>query len=322
MTTILLSQKEPALKKLLRYAPAITILFCMLFFLRNAALTKDWVLTGLQRAALGVLPSVFPFLVLSDLLTSAGGLPEWMGNWIARPLKLPGSAGSAILLGWICGFPIGASYLAKQTGREELTESQASRAVAAASIPSPAFLVGAVGIGYWNSAAAGAMLWGGCVLSAFLGCLFSGFFQKEPVNQSKKTAPVMQEPLMRALTASVVKAAVCSLNLCACIVFFSVLAGAVSSVLCRFGAPALAKPVFTALLEISGGIAAAVALPNADIAVLICAAACGWSGLSVHFQIFSVCQNLKISAKKYLLAKGVQAILCLVFAALFAIFKR
>ena len=90
MTNQTIPSRAPA-QKFLRVFPALAVLFCMLFLLRNPAAAKDAVQIGLHRAATGVLPSVFPFLVLSDLLTSVGGLPARMSR--CRPgSAMPSSA--------------------------------------------------------------------------------------------------------------------------------------------------------------------------------------------------------------------------------------
>ena len=104
-----------------------------------------------------------------------------------------------------------------------------------------------------------------------------------------------------------------SLNLCAFITFFAVLTEAVKSALGALGIPATFSPFLAALLELASGIFSAPAVPT-HFLLPFCAAACGWAGLSVHVQIFSVCEKLQMRCGKYLLAKGMQAALCFLFA--------
>ena len=47
-------------------------------------------------------------------------------------------------------------------------------------------------------------------------------------------------------------------------------------------------------------------------ALLMCAAALGWSGLSVHLQIATICSGRNISLTPYFIAKAAQGVICLV----------
>ena len=287
----------------------LAVLLLLLFFLRNSALAKDAVLAGLRRAALGVLPSVFPFLVLSDLLVSVGGLPHKIGACLSPLFRLPPAACAAILLGWICGFPIGAVYAAKEAEAGNLAPEDGERAVAAASVPSPAFLVGVVGGGVFHRGSVGLILWFLCVFSAAVVCAVGGIGRKNAVKNSENSLPSAPEPFFRLFTGAVRRAANVALNLCAFIAFFSVLIAATGAVSARFGVPSGVFAWGAALLELSGGIDAAGAI-STPLLLPFCAACCGWSGFSVHFQIFAVCEKMRLRYGKYLFAKALQAILC------------
>ena len=300
---------------------SLALLFLMLFFLRNSELAKNAVAEGLRRAALVVLPSVFPFLVLSDLLATGGGVPRAMSGWLSPILRVSKPACSAILLGWICGFPIGAVYGAKELESGNISREEFERTVAAASIPSPAFLIGVVGAGTFNSAKAGVFLWIFCLLSAAIICVFSGkkqkIYRKIPRN-SPLPAPV---PFFKGLTGAIKNAAGVSLRLCAFIAFFSVLISAVQSVFARFMPVPLLSSGVAALLELTGGIASSSAISEV-LRYPFCAAACGFAGFSVHFQIFAVCEKTNFQYGKYLLAKGLQTLFCFLFALVFQLLQK
>ena len=296
--------------RLLKKAKAIpffvfAILFVMLFFLRNTNLAKEGVIKGLRLAALSVLPSIFPFLVLSDLLVTEGGLPQRASDWLAPLFRLPPAACSAILLGWICGFPVGAVYAAKEFEHGNLTTEETERTAAAASIPSPAFLIGAVGNGLLHDPIAGVYLWTSCVLSAAIICAFYGKKRQKYRKVPQKAERTISVPFFKALTDAVRNAAGISLNLFAFVAFFSVLIEAVKAVFARFGLPSFLGVSVAALLEISNGISSSSALP-APFLLPFCAAVCGWSGFSVHFQIFSVLGKIRLHYGKYLAAKAFQ----------------
>ena len=113
-----------------RILPTLGILFCMLLFLRDPTLGREAVLRGLRISAWNVLPSVFPFLVFSDLLISGNALPKGFSKVLQRLFRLPAEGCTAILLGWVCGFPVGARCAATARKNGRLTADQAERTVA------------------------------------------------------------------------------------------------------------------------------------------------------------------------------------------------
>jgi hypothetical protein len=124
-------------------------------------------------------------------------------------------------------------------------------------------------------------------------------------------------PLGRLFTDAVSASSSAILLVCAYVVFFSALGGTVNLFLERFGAPALLKAIVFGVLELSGGVSAAAALPATITSALLCAFAAGWSGISVHCQLLSVCSGHGLRFRPYLLAKLAQGFLCILLFWLF-----
>ena len=108
-----------------------------------------------------MVPALFPFLAVSSLLVSLG-FGEWVSPHLAGvmgPLfRLPGQASSALLLGLVGGYPIGAKTAADLYRENLLTADEAERLLAFCNNSGPAFIVGAVGAGVFGSASAGLLL--------------------------------------------------------------------------------------------------------------------------------------------------------------------
>jgi hypothetical protein len=100
------------------------------------------------------------------------------------------------------------------------------------------------------------------------------------------------------------------LSVCAYVVFFSALMGALSAVLTDLGAPKLLSASLFSLLELSQGVSYATGLESIQAAACLTAFTSAWSGLSVHCQVISVCDGCELSFKRYFLAKLLQAFLC------------
>jgi hypothetical protein len=85
--------------------------FCFLLVLRNADAAVSYMGRGLSLCARTVIPSLFPFMVVSEMLV-ASGAGEALGRLFARLMRrvfgLSGAGASALFLGSMCGFPVGA----------------------------------------------------------------------------------------------------------------------------------------------------------------------------------------------------------------------
>ncbi|MBQ9806852.1 MAG: hypothetical protein IJW49_10170 [Clostridia bacterium] len=298
-------------------------LFCLLLIFKNGEIASDYIHRGLLLCAKSVIPSLFPFMVLSELLIS-GGMGERIIGKIASPLsrlfRLPPSAISAVLLGLVCGFPIGAKTVAGAYRQGRLSRQDAERALCISNNPSSAFVVAAVGTSLWENTRFGVVLYLTVISVSLLWGLADGVLQR------KRTEPQMGAVQVRndteylkgakLFTESIRSATGGILSVCAYVVFFSALMGALSAIFLDLGAPKLLSSISFSILELSQGVSHAPDVGNTVQAAILSAFACGWSGLSVHCQVISVCDGLDLSFRRYFLAKLVQALLC---AAVFAV---
>ena len=291
-------------------------LFCLLLILRNAELAISYVNAGLMLCARAVVPSLFPFMVLSELIVAGGTESKWI-KILTKPLEkllgLPSSGCSAALLGMLCGFPVGAkcAVLAYESG--SLTREEARHVLLFSNNPSSAFLISTVGISLWENRNFGVLLYTITLSVALITGTFYRFLQKKEETPTFWKSPLTPPaPLSgaRLFTNSIASATVSILLVCAYVVFFSVLTGTLGLCLSILGAPGELCTLLSCLLELSGGVSKAATLSNAPLAALLCAFAAGWSGLSVHCQILSVCDGKGLVSRSYFLAKLIQGILC------------
>ncbi len=298
----------PTLRKALL---PLGVLFCMLLFLRNSGLARASVLGGLRLAGLQVLPAVFPFLVFSELLVSGTAPPRLATKGLQTLFRMPAAGCVAILLGWLCGFPIGARCAVRALKNGLLTRDETERAVAISSVPSPAFLIGGVGAGMLGNRAAGLFLYGATIFAAATaGAVSARVGSRESTLPPPVLSPQAAQPFAKRLTSAIRGSATAALHICAFVVFFSAISGAVGAILSRFGMGAVPSAWVGSLLELSGGVAMAAELPDPRAALLLCGAAAGWAGLSVHCQILSVCDGYGLRSGRYFLSKAAQALLC------------
>lgn len=295
----------------------LAFLFTML--LRNAETAVESVRTGVLLCLRSAIPSLFPFMVLSELLVESG-LGVLLGKTVGKPLSrllfLPPEGCCALLLGLLCGFPVGTRSALALYDRSILSKAELERLLCFCNIPSSAFLISAVGVSLYGNRRFGILLYGACVASSLL----IGFCLRSKKKDLPCTHPISAPP--KSLSVSTFTRAVSSatgamLSVCAYILFFSSVIGCVSHALAPLDLPEAVRALLFGILEMTSGTAAASAVPNETASALLCAFLVGFGGLSVHCQLLSFCEGRRLSLKPYFLAKLVQGALCAATVALF-----
>lgn len=123
-----------------------------------------------------LLPSLFPFFVLSSFLTSTGILQRTaphLDRLTHRLFGLPGSCSAAILLGAIGGYPVGARTVSELYSKGVCTKKDALQTLRFCNNAGPAFLVGSLGAGILGNKQLGILLYALHLICALLiGLLF------------------------------------------------------------------------------------------------------------------------------------------------------
>ena len=303
-------------------------LFCLLLLLKNAEIAVTSMKEGLWLCAETVVPSLFPFMVLSELILS-GNLLQRLLKKLTAPLQRifhVSSAGCiALLLGLLCGFPVGARCAVNAYDKGLISKEETQHVLCFSGVPSSAFLINAVGLSLFHSRKIGVLLWGSVLLSALLvGALFAWQTKK------KEDLPHCENPLLtesasggaQLFTNAISSATRGILLVCAYVVFFSTLAGALNAILQGFCIPPLLQSLIFGGLELSVGVHQATRLFDRSVALPLCAFFAGWSGLSVHCQVMSVCEGRSFAFRKYFLAKLLQGMLCALLCASAMIFGK
>lgn len=299
------------------------LLFSLSLLLRRADVAADCMRDGLSLCARAVVPSLFPFLVLSELLV-ASGAGEWLVTPIVRPLGnllgLSRKGCCAVVLGLVCGFPVGARCAILSYENGTMTRTECERALACSSIPSSAFLISTVGTTLWKNAKFGTLLYLCTILSALLSGILLYALQKR--NQEEIKTKAVSSPIKIRFKTSMLPTAIknatgSTLLICAYVVFFSTLTGAIGLILAHLGANQTTHAILSILLELSGGVSAASELANRHLALILTGAAVGWSGLSIHCQMLSLCDGHDLSTRPYFKAKLFQAVGCPLMMTLF-----
>lgn len=292
---------------------AFMCVFLLILFFKNSEATARWVTDGLRLCAVKLIPSLFPFMVVSSLMVSSGA-GETVFRIFEKPVGALFGVGrqccAPIMLGWLCGFPVGARCASELYGEGRIDKTDFTRILCISSTPSPAFLVGAVGTGMLGESRLGIWLYAASILS----CIAVGVFMKLVSKERKAPSPALQPRSVprvgfaRALTSAVTDSATGMLYVCAFVVFFSAFLGALEGALSFTALSDASAALLFSFFEMTSGLSRISALPGN--ALPLCALASGWSGLSVHFQTAAMCRSADVKLSAYILSHIAKAVIC------------
>ena len=291
---------------------SIGCFFMLLLVLKNSEVAIEYVTQGLKLSVSHVIPSLFPFMVISELIVRSG-VVSVISRPIARPARVLFGVGregaSVFLLGALCGFPIGARSAVRLYECGRIDKDELASLMDFSNNPSSAFVISAVGVSLFGNRPLGLLLYVITLLSAIsVGILRNFASRKRRKKDNGSYCSRVSGLSISDFTDAVTSGALGVINVCAFVVFFCVVVGTLGIVLDFFGAPRNIRALFFSFLEMTGGVSAASALSPTSIGALLAAFCLGWSGLSVHCQVLSLC-GTRIGAMRYFISKLIQGIL-------------
>lgn len=289
---------------------------------------------GIRLCGNVILPSLFPFFVLSSLVVELG-MSRYLGK-LLEPVMAPlfrvnGSCAAALALGFVGGYPVGAQTAIQIYENGQCSRTEAERMLAFCNNSGPAFILGVVGAGVFGSGAAGLLLYLTHLLASLLvGILFRFYKAGEGPRTRRGQGPQFQAAsFSKAFTKSVTGALRSTLNICAFILFFTVflrilahagvLTGAarlLSALLSPLGMDQTwAERLLTGLVEVSSGVSS---LTDGTLSGRLSMAAfmLGWAGVSVHCQVMAFLGDSGLSIRTYVTGKLLHGAISAILTAL------
>lgn len=242
-----------------------------------------------------IIPSLFPFFLLSMLMNRLG-VPAMLGR-LTAPLSrwlfgVSGAGGTAFFMGLCGGYPLGAAYIADMYESGAVNREEAEHLLGFCNNSGPAFIIGAIGNGIFNSPKLGLFLYAVHILSAALTGII---MRKNSPHGSAMPLSSTLPPFSRAFTDTLRQAVVSILNVCGYVVCFTVLVGLLdadgffSLIIGQLSWLSGAelhwmRSLLTGFLEMGSGVGQMQGLSVTPMSLALAAFIVGWGGISVHFQ--------------------------------------
>lgn len=296
-----------------RFSTVVLPSFILIFFLLLLLLPDvsfEYMKNSLKLCVRGLIPSLFPFMVISDFLISGnygGILKMTVGKIISLVFGTSADGSFSVLLGFLCGFPIGAKSAIKLYSENKISYREFCHIMSFCNIPSPAFLCGSVGL-MFNSRAFGVLL----LLCVIISSCIMGIIGRAVYRYDKKSSPVSagESKVCTAFTEAVTSSASVMLCVCGYVVFFSVIIGYASALCDRLNLPRYFSVILSGIFEISNGMSSASGAGLGIFSLVLAGFFAGFSGLSVIFQIISLDSKDYIPKKVFILQKLLMGLIC------------
>lgn len=157
----------------------VVIAICLVIFSRsNLEATRN----GLELWAFTVVPSLFPFFVITNLLskTNVVNILGKLLDKIMKPLfNVPGIGGFAFVMGLISGYPVGAKVVSDFRKQQLVTKDEGERLLAFSNNSGPLFILSSVGISLFGDTKTGILLLCTHILSCTTVGIILGKFSKK-----------------------------------------------------------------------------------------------------------------------------------------------
>jgi len=289
-----------------------SVFFISVFFSEVIAVSIRAALPLLTRV---IIPSIFPFIILSDFLTTYVDFSsiKLISKLFERVFKINGAAAVAFITGILCGFPLGVRCAVKLYACGKITKAECERLIGFSNNTGPAFLISGIGAGLYGNVKLGLCLYFSMIISSVaVGFLFS--LSKTP-SDSSSDYTLSKNHLD--ITESIRSAGLSTLYICSYILAFS----CIGAIIRRITGEGALYLFIIPFIEIgsSTAILASYGIGN-SLTLFLTGFAVGFSGICVHFQAKSFLAKTDIKMRKYIIMKLVQGVICgglLLFSAFF-----
>lgn len=317
---------------------SLIIFLIMLLIISNPTRFSNSTVSGLNLFFTAVLPGLFPFMLLTKLLTEIGLIFKLTKKCNSFSNKLFGTSGLslyAFFMSILSGYPIGSKIISDLYDKNYITETEAKRMSIFCTTSGPIFIIGAVGTQMFGDFKIGIFIYISHILSSvMLGIIYNVFSKKNNLKQSTQNLIIEANPtenifshcINQTINSLFIVAAYITIfylitELLETLNIFKFLSNTLFLIFRNFNiSHSQCKSIIYGLLEVTRGCKSF----STDISILSTALTSGiisFSGLSIIMQSMSFLKNTKIKMHWFIKIKLMHSIisilLCFLLLTLF-----
>lgn len=257
-------------------------------------------LEGINLCLYTVIPSLFPFLVISGIIT--GNIGSQSKNTFLKfekVLGIPRGASAVVLLGLLSGYPNGAQNIHQIYIEEKISKKDAERMLPICNNAGPAFIFGMISTLFTN-------VWIPWILWTIQ--ILSTLFLSVILPEKSKSALKYNHPQTGSIITSLQTATRSMVYICSWVIMFRIILGVMELRLLKV-LPTFVKILICGFFELTNGILALNLIENEAVRFILVSLFLSIGGLCVLLQTSSVAENLCL--KKYCMGKALHAAISL-----------
>lgn len=283
----------------------LTIIF--IIFIINI----DIVITSVKSASIiffnKVFVSIFPFIILSDILYYYNYhlfLKDNIGALISKIFNINSKSSSIFLLCLFTSHPGNAIYIKNMLDNDEISLNDASNLLCYTYFPSIAFVIGTIGISLYGSYRFGLYLYLICLINNILIGIFlrnknDNIDSDIVINNNSNIFDVISNSIMKGINTSFI--------ILGTLIIFTII---INLILRYVNINPYILGIFSGILELTSGVIKISDISNSiNNKFLLTVFILCFSSLSILFQSFTILSKYKINIKKILIVKLIFSII-------------
>ncbi len=299
------------MKKYSNQIISILTFIILILVLLNKELVSTSILSSLYIWYNTLVPSMFPMIVLSDILityNSTNIIPKLITNSISKLFNISKNATTIFFFSLISGFPTNAVIIKKAVDTNKISTNEGEHLLLFCNFANPLFILQTIGKFYLkNSTYAVIILISNILSNIIIGTIFR---KKNNPNTNYINYPDKNQSLGIILKDAISKAINSLFLVAGTITMFIILTTLLSHIL---NLNNILKLTIQSILELTMGLSYLSNLNLDDtIKVVISTAILSFSGLSIHLQVYSILENIKY--KNYLKGRILSTVLSSIIA--------
>ena len=300
----------------------IIFFFILIILLVMSKQNFDSVKTSINIYFSSVIPSLFPFILFTEIILKTDIIyliSKLLGNAISKIFKINKNGVSSIIIGFLCGFPMGSTTVSKLYKDNSINKKDAHVLLSFVNNCNPAFILSTIGIGIFNNLKIGIILLISHLTSAILvGIIYSKIYNTKTNNIIQKNinnCKLEKKQQNNTNFFDVIKISISNTfitlgNILGFIILFNLLSNITTLFLKKINISKNIITIITGIFEITNGCNNINEL-NIDYRLKICIVSflLGFSGLCILCQVFSTIYKQNFKFKNLIISKTLQGII-------------
>lgn len=315
----------------------IFVFVIILIIISNPEKFTNGTVSGLKLFFFNVLPGLFPFMLLTKLITEIGlvyQICQKLDKFSYKIFGTPGISIYAFLMSILSGYPLGSKIIADLYLKNQITEQDAKKMSIFCTTSGPIFIIGTVGTIMFKNYKFGIVLYASHILSSLLlGIAYNFFTKRKNTNTNKivifqkqlqyeKSTNIISKCINETINSLFIVGAYITIFYLIGEVFeilniFKILNSIFSKSFKIFGFNNIQSSGFIyGVLEVTRGAKILSILPSSS-SLILATGIVSFSGLSIIMQSMAFLKEAKIKAHNFIFSKCVHCIVSMIICALF-----